>query len=504
MDEKYLTEDLNGTKPTDIIGGGLDQAAEEELAPTLERPLGSELLGYRPKHGGSNSRIVVRRHPLALILLALVSVVVVLVLFMAWRRTNNLPGLDMIEQDARERIQAPTYSGGYFGNDDRLIPTTVTVGARQHTDRAPEGAALEETFAATGYVSADVMVSYQNESVIATKTAVLGYAKQNNEWVGAGAVANEQVSFAAIDGVDQRKVLLNIDRLLERASSMVPTDSQQPTLASIYDGATFEVTSSLFDSAAQTDTLTIHARKASLFSAYECDIVATFSFGQSNGLWELVDATVTDDAWTRRFDPIIGTWSGTFKSQEVSSGAKCLAGSRSTFLLTITSWEVSGTGAQITGTITTVAHYHSSPSKNQNSTKGDAVLESVPFTASLANPNGSRTSSEATFVATLPEDVGGKVSITIQFGTGEDGAGVTAVVSTEHQFEDKILLIPYQNQVVYADTYELSRAPEGADKQDNGQATSTTAQKPSTETAPNTKTTDGQQDNKPTSTTTQP
>ncbi|MBQ6522056.1 MAG: hypothetical protein IJI15_04420, partial [Atopobiaceae bacterium] len=60
-----------------------------------------------------------------------------------------------------------------------------------------------------------------------------------------------------------------------------------------------------------------------------------------------------------------------------------------------------------------------------------------------------------TFIATLPEDVGGTVSITLVFGTSEDGSSVIATVATEHPFEDTFILIPYQNKVIFADTYEL-------------------------------------------------
>ena len=465
MDEEILTDDPHGTKPTDIIGGSLEpEGADGGVAETVERPVAMDVQAApeeqpaspRPRNRGiAEARDYIKGHPRGTAVLVIVSLIVVAVLALAWRRHSNLPDLAFIEQDARERVSAPIYGGGYFGDDDRLILTQVTVGTRMHSDHAPEGSELEETFASMGYVTADVMLVYQNESVIATKTAILGYAKQNQEWIAAGIVSNEQVSFVATRGVDQRKVLLNIGQLLERANGSKPAGSDLPSLATVYEGAEFEVTSSAFDDASQTDTLTIHARKGGRFSAYECDIVATFAFRPSNGLWELVDATVTDDAWVRRFDPLIGTWKGTFKSQDVSAGAKCLAGGRTPLTITITSWEDTGTGARIHGTISGVAHYHRSPAKDQNTTGGDAVLDNVPFTATLYEPENIQLSSEATFIATLPEDVGGTVSITLVFGTSDDGSSVTATVATEHPFEDTFLLIPYQNKVIFADNYEL-------------------------------------------------
>ena len=79
----------------------------------------------------------------------------------------------------------------------------------------------------------------------------------------------------------------------------------------------------------------------------------------------------------------------------------------------------------------------------------------MPFTATLYEPTNVQLASEATFIATLPEDVGGTVSITLVFGTSEDGSSVIATVATEHPFEDTFILIPYQNKVIFADTYEL-------------------------------------------------
>ncbi len=464
MDDRIMTDDPNGTKPTDIIDDGLERVdSGNGLAETVARPSAEDIFARRPSNarGLSDVRSYAKRHPRGAALLVVVFIVVLVALGLAWRRTNNLPALEFIEQDARERIEAPTYSGGYYGNDDRLILTQVTVGARQHSERAPEGADLEETFGATGYATVDVMITFQNESVIATKTANLGYAKQNESWISAGTVNNEQVSFMAISGVNQRKVLHNIDQILERANGVVPADTSRPSLTTLYDGATFEITSSSFDDVAQTDTLTIHGSKSGFFSSYECDIVATFAFRPSNGLWELTDATVTDNAWERRFDLVVGTWQGTFMSQDVSSGTKCLAGSSTPLVITITSWEESGTGARIFGTITGTAHYHRNPAKDSNATEGDTVLAEVPFTATLVEPGNVQLNSEAVFTATLPEAVGGKVSITLQFGTGENGGGVTATVATEHQFEDTFLLIPYQNQVIYADTYDLVKMPDG-------------------------------------------
>jgi len=470
MDTDTLTEDPHGTKPTDIIGKAMESEKDGDgIAETVERPPvadtedasekdagAAKIPAQKHNRGLADVRNYVKRHPRGTAVLVLVSIVVVGFLALAWRRSSNLPDLAFIEEDARKRIEAPTYSGGYFGDDSRLISTQVTVGARQHSDHAPEGAELEETFAATSYATADVMINYQNESVIATKTATLGYARQNQAWIDAGIVSNEQVSYLATRGVNQKKVLRNIGQLLERASNAVPAGEGAPSLATIYEGAACEVTSSTFDEGAQTDTLTIHARKGGRFSAYECDIVATFTFMQGNGLWELTEANVTDDAWVRRFDPLLGTWEGAFKSQTVSSGAKCLAGGSTPLSLTITSWEDTGSGARISGTLSAVVHYHRNPEADSDTTKGDTVLEAVPFTATLYEPKDTPMEGEATFIATLPETAGGTVSITLVFGSSADEAAVTATITTEHRFEDTFILVPYQNSVIYADVYELT------------------------------------------------
>lgn len=469
MDADAVTEDPCGTEPTDILDGALEPCgADDGIAATVGQPSiadaadmpeaedGDAQPSARKRNRGlAGVRSYMRLHPRGTAVLVVMGIVVAAFLALAWHRSNNLPDLALIEQDARERIEAPAYSGGSFGSDDSLVPTQVTVGARRHSDRAPEGAELEETFAATSYVTADVMVSYQNDSVIATTTATLGYAKQNQAWIDAGVVSNEQVSFLATRGVDQKKTLHNIGQLLERAGSGIPAKEGVPSLASLYEGASFEVTSSTFDEGAQTDTLTIHARKGGRFSSYECDIVATFAFAQASGLWELSEAHVTDDAWVRRFDPLLGTWEGTFKSQTVSSGAMCLAGGSTPLSLTISSWADTGSGARLSGTLSAVAHYHRSPETDGNASEGDAVLEAVPFTATLYESEDAQLEGEATFIATLPGAAGGTVSLTLVFGSAEDGAAATATVTTEYSFEDTFILVPYQNKVIYADTYEL-------------------------------------------------
>lgn len=478
MDADAVTEDPCGTEPIEIPDGALEpRGADDGIAAAVGHPPiadaadvpgaedGDAQLSTRKRNRAlAGVRSYMKLHPRGTAVLVLVGFVVAAFLALAWHRSNNLPDLALIEQDARERIEAPSYSGGSFGSDDGLVPTQVTVGARQHSDRAPEGAELEETFAATSYVTADVMVNYQNGSVIATKTATLGYAKQNQTWIDAGVVSNEQVSFLATCGVDQEKTLGNIGQVLEQAGSGIPAKKGVPSLTSLYEGASFEVMSSTFDEGAQTDTLTIHARKGGRFSSYECDIVATFAFVQASGLWELSEAHVTDDAWVRRFDPLLGTWEGTFESQTVSSGAKCLAGGSTSLSLAISSWADTGSGARLSGTLTAVAHYHRSPETDGNASEGDTVLEAVPFTATLYEPEDAQLESGATFIATLPEAAGGTVSLTLVFGSAEDEATVTATVTTEYSFEDTFILVPYQNKVIYADTYELMLAqPVSAD-----------------------------------------
>ena len=459
-----MTEDPRGTKPTNIIDERLGRFFddEEEPAETVPRPYSDDvLLGRRHnRRDSSEAHSYAKKHPRGAAVLVLVGLAVLIALGIAWRRTANLPDLDFVEQDARVRVEPPAYSGGYYGDDDRLILTTVTVGARQHSDRAPDGAEIDETFGATAFATVDVMVTFQNESVIATKTANLGYAKQNESWVRAGSVNNEQVSFMALAGVNQRKALHNIDQILERANGVLAADESRPSLTTLYEGASFEVTSSSFDDVAQTDTLTIHGTKRGVFTSYECDIVATFAFRPSNGLWDLVDATVTDDAWVRRYDQIVGIWQGTFKSQDASNGAKCLAASSTPLVLTIAAWEQSGTGVRLTGTVSGTAHYHRSVTKDQNATDGDTVLNEAPFTATLVNPGSNQLDDELVFSSTLPETVDGTVSMTLVFGTGADGGGVTVTVVTEHQFEDTFILIPYQNKVIYTDTYDLVKMPD--------------------------------------------
>ena len=62
------------------------------------------------------------------------------------------------------------------------------------------------------------------------------------------------------------------------------------------------------------------------------------------------------------------------------------------------------------------------------------------------------------FVATLPEDVDGTVTLTLRFGTEDDPGRVEALVESSHTYTDAILFIPHERTVTYTDAFSLSRA----------------------------------------------
>ena len=92
-----------------------------------------------------------------------------------------------------------------------------------------------------------------------------------------------------------------------------------------------------------------------------------------------------------------------------------------------------------------------------SSCNGDTNLDAVPFSATLVGGHNEATGSDLTFVATLPEDVGGTVTLTLGFGTEDDPGEVVALVQTTYPHTGSILFIPYEETLTYTDVFSLSR-----------------------------------------------
>ena len=405
------------------------------------------------------------KRPVAIV--AVLAVALVALLTVAGIRAGSVPANDVVAADARTRVSAPDYSGGKWGDDAELEVSDVKVLSVRKTQSAIDPSAAQ--FGASSYAQAEVSVTFENGSVRATKTATLGYAKVAGMWTAIGGETDTNAAFEAQEGVDEDAVKANSAALLERAEQSLHAsgDKSEPaaddgvgekSLVGIYAGGDFEVLSSDFDAEGQTDSLVLSCKKTGTYDEYACQIGVKFAFRPVNGLWEIVETDVPADAKTRSFAPLVGTWTGTFQSQE-TGGAKCLAATNAPLTVDITGQEGSrdaqGTGARLIGTVSGVAHFHANPQKDSQGCEGDAGFSGAALTAELV-PGGSN-GSDLAFSAQLPDQAGGNVSVTLQFGTATDPSSVLAVVQTTYVHEGSFLFFPTSETLTYRDTYVLRR-----------------------------------------------
>ena len=322
-------------------------------------------------------------------------------------------------------------------------------------------------FGASGYAEAHVTAKFGNGSVVATKTAILSYAKVGSTWQGIGGEADASVSYEAVAGVPRTQVLANLDDLLAEGERSLKaaaktaggsTGGTELTLAQIFDGAKVSVESEDFDGEAQTETVSLTCVKASSFESYTCRLTAHFAFRPVNGVWEVESVEVNDDAKTRTFQPLVGTWEGTFQSQE-TDGAKCLGAGASPLSVTFEAAETADgdAGARLTGSISALAHFHEHPSADSAACDGDEALADVRLVANYYGGHNDDVDSDLAFVAALPEEVGGTVTVTFGFGVGGDPTQAVARVQTTYPHKGTFLFIPYDQTITYTDVYLLRK-----------------------------------------------
>lgn len=401
-----------------------------------------------------------RGHRIAAALLLLLTAGLVTCLAVALGNASDVPGTDLIEADAKTRLAAPDYQPGDFGADDILVARSASVGKVSRSATAIDSSNAQ--FGASGYATAEVTVEYSGGSVKARQTATLGYARVDGQWVAIGEPQNAKVAWEPTAGVDQKKVVAGASALLERAdasfdASKASEGAREMTLAQIYEGAQISVASEAFDAQTRSDAVTLTCVKQSDYESYSCTLDVTFSFSLADGSWSVSEATASAEAKTRTFDPLMGNWTGTFQSQS-TQGAKCLAAGTAGLSITLSKNETTTSGSQLTGTISGLAHYHEHPSSDAESCDGDKTFEDVPFMATLVGGHDDATGSDLAFVATLPEEVGGTVTVTLGFGTSDDPSRVVAVVKTTYPHTGSFLFIPYNETIVYEDLFVLKKA----------------------------------------------
>lgn len=351
----------------------------------------------------------------------------------------DLPSAETVSEDALRLVRAPAYEGGDFGWDDVLVAREAevrSVSASGDPDRA----------------SAEVHVTFSGKVMTAEKVATIDYVRSDGSWAPEGAARDERVSWDTGTGVDADKVVANVGAVLERADAELGYDPDDgPSLARLYAGAQVSVDAQAYDPEGPTSSVELTCSTGDAFQAYTCHLSVAFGFRSASGSWEIEDVSVAEGALSRSLEPLAGTWEGTFQSQQ-TEGAKCLAGRGAGLAVTIDAASAEG-GSTLTGTVSGLAHYHAHPADDAASCEGDTPFEDEPFSATVTDDDGS-----LVLEATLPEDVGGTVSIELRFGTKDDPTAVTAVVTTTYPHTGSFLFIPYDETLTYADSFALRRA----------------------------------------------
>lgn len=434
------------------------RAAGEAGGDTVRRPLVSvdepaaEEMDEKDGARGTGPVAWARAHVGVVVALGVVAVAVIGLLVVALVNAAAVPDEATIVADARSELPAPSCTGGTYGTDGVLVTSGVDVRSVTRTDAAPDGSAAR--FGASGYATAEVVVTFSGQGVSADQAAALSYALVDGTWERIGAARADSPAWHATAGVDQEKVTRNAKLLLQRADAAQGWDGSDglPTLEGLYADAPAAVTSEAFDEQAQTDVVELSLERAGRYETYACTLRATFSFASASGRWEVSSVEVDDAARTPDLSALVGTWTGTFQRQD-TEGTKCLAGRAAGLTVNVERASAEGGAPTISGTISALAHYHAHPGQDSASCDGDLAFEDVPFTASLAEDEAG---SELAFSATLPEDVGGTVDLALGFGTGDNAGQVVARVRTTYPHTASFLFIPYDETLTYTDVFTLA------------------------------------------------
>ena len=394
-------------------------------------------------------------HKLVAVLAALACVGAILGIVLLGIDAAQVPSDEQVANDARTRLAAPSYTVGDYAIDDPLVLSNVEVGSKRASSSRQD--ACDVT----------VLATFENGGMETRADAQLTYVREGSEWTCTAATVGKP-SHRATAGVSQQKVLDNVGALLQAADH----EEGGQSLATLYRGAHVEVVGDNFDEERQTDSLILHCASTGTFVSYECDLTVHFRFAAASGAWELVEALVSDGASDLGFSPLVGTWRGTFASQQAMEG-KCLAARDTGLTVVVSDAHATDDGdAVIEGTVSGVAHLHADLASDAEQTEGDLVLDNVPFSGSLsagdveqdilgllAGNNPKRDVAGIVFDCATQDVAGGTVMLSLQFGLSDAPDSATATLTSTHAYEDTILLVlPYEREARFADTFALTKS----------------------------------------------
>ena len=405
------------------------------------------------------------RHRLAAALAGLACVAAILVAVLLGLDASKVPPEELIKNDAQALLTAPTYTVGNFASDDPLVLQAVDITSIRESDEVKGASEVE------------VLATFTNPVMETRADARLVYQRKGDEWACIDSSVGK-ASHHATAGVNQQLVVKHVAELLRKAD----TRSDSEGLASLYRNAEIEITNEEFSEESQTDIVELHCTSGGTFVDYECDLTARFRFVPASGAWELAEAAVSDGAYDLGFSPLLGTWKGTFASQQ-SSSYKCLAAREAGIGLTITQAAPTTDGSAIVeGTLSGIAHMHADLDSDAAATEGDAPLEAVPFSGTLQSSTDAddilellmepeSESAGIVFNCTVQDVTGGSVELTLTLGQADDPDAATATLTSTYVYRDTfLLLVPYDRQSSFVDTFVLQK--EGSPTEKEGNASS--------------------------------
>lgn len=382
-----------------------------------------------------------------------IAAVVIVVMAAVWFlvNLNNGPATSQIEADLSALAPTYTYTGGTYGPDLDVPLSKVNVTKRE-ASQSSGGLSPSEGVGA-GVFDVNAELTYDDGKIQAVHNVSGTYVRSEDGWVLTGELGDQGLSLSARSGVDEEKVLANMEPVLNAASS------GKAPLADIYADGKFSIAGNSFepngDKDAATDDVVVHCERENGFSTYGGNVTAHFAF--ESGEWHLRSAEADAGATIPTFNQLMGTWTGSMVKQTADVGS-CFGAKDNPVSINITSvGDSSAGGGQVQGTITCLAHYHEQLKSDQSTNANDVLVEDLAFWGAISTEYDSTTGSSLNITCSTAGEPRGKISFVLSFGTTDDPSAAIARVTTTHEYQDYVLyLFPRQTTARFTDTYVLT------------------------------------------------
>lgn len=378
VDDASLTQDLSAVAAQlQELAHVSSKQMDETSEPTSIKDVTDTFSSYLRSRRRALFRFI-RHHSLvsSLLIIAILASLSALIVFFI--RVSNVPSTETVIADARTRAITPHWEPGKFDADESLLLTGIEVTSRLRTTTAISSDAAQ--FGATGYASAETLLTYSGNSIIALKRTTFGYANTHG-WNPIGNVEDQSISYQATSGVSTSRVIDAIQEVLQKYDEQNP--QQGMTLYDQFNNATFSVVDAGFDRSQQTCWVKMKGISTTLYGTSTCEITASFTFDSSTGHW-ILDSVSSTTPISYDYSALVGTWKGSFISCEASSGSPCYAGKNTPLTLTVQSANFSHDQLTLSASADGVMHNHGSLAESYRWHGGDVEFKGAPLTLTTA------------------------------------------------------------------------------------------------------------------------